>query len=107
MPATQVRITKTKELQKVLDFLKARYEALSEAELCKKFLVEAYAKCRKNDRIVSRQMVSDYYNDDDDLIPKELLMQASHVFGVSSKDDDDVGFADLNNLKPVDFSDYV
>lgn len=106
MPSTQVRITKTKELQKVLDFLKSEYIALSEAEIFKKFLVEGYANYRKNDRIKSRSMnFDDEY--DDDITPEELLMQASHVFGVSSKDDDDVGFADLDNLKPIDFSDYV
>ena len=105
MPSTQVRITKTKELQEVLDFLKAQYKALSEAELCKKFLVEAYANCRKNDRIKSRSI--DFDADEEDPTPEELLMQASHVFGVSSKDNEPDNIVDPDNLKPIDFSNYA
>jgi len=51
MPNTQVRITKTKELQEVLNFLKEQYKGLSEAELCKNLLVNAYVKFKRNDRM--------------------------------------------------------
>lgn len=42
MPQVHIRITRTKELDKVMSFLKQRYPLLSEAEIIKLVLSEKY-----------------------------------------------------------------
>lgn len=98
MSYQQVRINKTRELQEVLSYLQSRYKALSEAELFKKFLIDAYVEMRE------REQISRQYRDPS---PSELLLIASQTFDISSSSEEPENIAHPENLKPVSFEDNV
>lgn len=93
MSYPQIRINKTKEVQKTLDSLKERYRLLSEADIVKMLLSEVYYEQKNRNKFRASSF---------DTEPQDLLMQASRAFGVSQKDKEPDNIAKpcrIKNLK--------
>lgn len=81
MPYAQIRLNKTKEIQRTLNALKKRYHLMSESEIIKMLLSESYWRVKTETKAM--------YPDMD---PKDLLMQASYAFDIrsDSNESDDI-----------------
>jgi len=96
MTYSQIRINKTKEMQKVFDLLRKRFALMSESDIVKMLLSDAYHKYKTEAEL-------DY----SDATPKELLNNASHLFEVGKNSLDDDNIASSTKTKPLDFSTYA
>ena len=77
MSYQQIRLNKTKEIQEVLEFLKDRFKIMSEAEILKMLLSQAYISFQKEDKL-----------DFSELSSKDLLNKASESFNLSQDNDE-------------------
>ena len=76
MAYPQIRINKTKEIQKTLDFFKSRFNLLGESEIIKMLLSQAYFQYNQMNFDAS------------DLEKKQLLYQASKSFNIHKNDNE-------------------
>jgi len=95
-----LRLSLTDDLNSGLELLlSAEYPTLTKAEVAKVAIGREVVRVR-------RKLTGQAVYDDSEVTPRELMLQASRVFGVTKDDSEPVNY-DLKKLKPVNWNDHA
>lgn len=93
-----IRLVLNDELNRTLDFLRlAEYPALSNAEILKVAISREAVRAKRAKKSLAY--------DDSDILPKEIMYQASKSFDIDN--DDEPVFWDETVVKPLKLKSYV
>lgn len=73
MSQTQIRLTRTPDIDKVLSFLRSKYQLLSEVEIIKVALSEKYKQEAKEDEVPNEYLLNSLKQSEEDIKAGRLI----------------------------------